>query len=184
MKNLRCPIKLLVFSLILAAGTCLAQNNQDDNFLNASELQWFNMEANSITPDILFKAVWYVAPNRGFYYILELRKDGIASTCRVVPNWAMQAEHSAKLSGEQIEEAKRLLAKIQVKGRKAMFEPKDKERHTAFVFVNKEKYTRADFVGLLPIEMQRVFDFVDAEITAQEAREMKERQKHIPSPNI
>lgn len=180
MKNILCLIKLLMFSLTLAVSTSMAQSNQNENFLNAPELRWFNMEVNHIKPDILFKAVWYVAPNRTSYDILELRKDGSAFTCRVVPNWAMQAAHSAKLSGEQIEEIKRLLAKIQIKERAALLEPKDKEKHAALVFLHQEKHVRADFVGSLPVEMQQVFDFVDSEITIQGEREMKERQKRVP----
>ncbi len=167
---------LLFVLLWLLVISCPAQDKrQPTSDLDGSSLHWFEDDADRHQDTLLFKVLEYTAPYSGLYFELMLEKDGNAFTARMVPNWAAQNSHHGKLSVEQLEEVKRMLASPYFQSFPTPTEPERGERYTAFVFFKGSDYARFDYSGSLPVEVRKVADFVNAEIDKQEKLRYEKR---------
>jgi hypothetical protein len=183
---------LLFLALWLLVLSCLAQDKQQSSTgLDGSSLRWFEDDANRRQDTLLFKSLEYTAPYAGLYFELRLDKDGNAFTARIVPNWAVQNSRHGKLTAEQIEEVKRMLAAPYFQSPTSPGAPERGERYTAFVFFKGGDYARSDYSGPLPVEVREVVDFVKAEIERQEKlrhekwlEEQKQKTQSEPPPKL
>ena len=166
-------IKWLLFIalLLLSPIICSAQDLKANRDFG-SGLQWFEQDANNHQRGLLFKAIWYVVPYPKHYYALVLYKDGRASTYRMVPNWAVQDSQGGVLSLEQVSVVKEMLSNLDVQ-LADQTELKEGAKRTAVVYLEGEKYKRNDFVGDLPVGIQRIFDLIDEEIKTQDGLDFK-----------
>lgn len=166
---------LLLATLMFSSLFALAQGQQKQgSFIDEPALKEFNASANTHHDNLLLQALWYEAPYPGYYQYLRLDKDGNALTCQVVPDWAMQALSSGKLSAEQLERVKSMLSNSSLKPDAPPLKIEKGERHTAFVFLNGDDYVRYDYVGSPPPEAQEVLSFVKAEVVAQWKERMRQ----------
>ena len=153
----------------LLVGSCLAQDQRKTpGDLDGSPLRWFEDAARDNHEGLIFKSLNYTAPYSAHYYELRLERNGAAFSARVVPNWAVQNSQWGKLSAEQVDEVKRMLAAHYFQSPPPITEPKAGERYNALIFFNGRDYSRYDYSGPLPVEVQAVIDFVKAEIERQE----------------
>jgi hypothetical protein len=170
---------LLFAALLISVQACFAQEQRKTgNILDEMTLKEFNDAANARQEDLLLKALWYIAPYDRVYHVVVLTQDGMAYTAREVPH-AHQASKWGRLSAEQLEEVRRMLANPNLKPGSDPLKFHKGKAHTAFVFFNGDAYARYDYVGSLPSEVQGVLDFVRSEIERQESRRSgEERRKH------
>lgn len=178
---------LLFIFLWLSVMSCLAQEKQDvADDPDRSSIRWFEEAANDDRDGLLFKSLEYTAPYSRMYFELRLDAEGNAFTARVIPGWAVQNSRYGKLSAEQIKEVKQMLEANYLQVSPSPTEAREGEKCTAIVFVSSKGYARYNFGGFLPVEVQRVVDFVNAEIEKQEKLRyeewLEEQKKQTESP--
>lgn len=157
----------VLFALSLFVQICPAQAKSESPQYTHS-IKEFHEAADRNLPALLFKVLQYQSPYPGSYQELNLNKDGLAYSARVVPDWAIQNSRSAKLSESQIQEIRKMLARLNSTSTSHMPEPSPGKVYTAFVYDDGKAFARRDYTDSIPAEVQSIFDFVNSEIEKQE----------------
>ncbi len=146
-------IFLTVF--VFPLNTFAQSEPQNDPFVQTfSDL---NKTINHRSEKYLFRLFQFRGKYRGGYRYTEINKDGVAVTFRRV-QFATQASRGAALDKEELKKIKQKLADFSLSRAAIEIEPKEGESYSAFVFQNKDRFIRLNFLGDLPQEIREVLD--------------------------
>lgn len=157
---------LILWFFIVSYPAQDKQNPRSEEFDAPSVCELFENAAKPYGHTVIFKSIEQFSGSRTYNKLL-LDESGNAYIVRVVPNLGLKDGQFAKLSFEQLQEVKRMLATSYFRTLRPNTKPKENEIFTAFVFHNGKGYSRFDYVGTLPQEIQKVIDFVKAELRKQ-----------------
>ena len=179
LSNMRNKLTNLVFILFILSfcfvGNVFAQIQETESLLNSPELKEFNRYASRSTTDaseknLLFQVLWYEVPYPKYFYVLSASKNGQIYTFRYVPNWAIQNSSRIEPNSDRSAKIVDLLKNLHLQEQCVNVKPKNKEMHTAFIYLQDDKYKRVDFLGELPFDVQAIIDFAKTELAEKSAK--------------
>jgi hypothetical protein len=122
---------------------------------------------------LVFRLLQFNAPFRGGYQETSLDKNGNSISVRVTA-FARQAGRHAFLSQLQIKEIKQKLFDLSLIINSQSVEPQETQLYSAFVFNDGQKFSRYNFIGEIPIELQQILNFLKVEFEKAEKKEYEE----------
>lgn len=147
-----------------------AQEQKDDLSKYFESIEQFNRVADHRSETLIFKLLQFNAPYRGGYYETSLSNNGKIYAARVTP-FAIQNSRRANLSKSQINEIKRKLSNFFSQNITQSAQPQDEQLYSALVFNDNQKFSRYNFIGQIPNELQEIIDFLKVEFEKSEKQE-------------
>ena len=118
--------------------------------------------------NLLFKSVEQTSPNSKAYYHLAVCENGDAVMYYHAPERGLKSIKRGKLTTDQIEEIKLMLVIADSQFLPFSATPEDEFKENYLIYFNNDGFQRRNYSGTLPDEMQKVIDFVKAEIRKQQ----------------
>lgn len=159
-------ILLLPIIFVLFLFPALAQGDQNRTVKIDSSLKC-RIFGNNVE-NLLFYSVESTSANSGTYYQSAVCENGDAVTYLHIQERGAKSIQRGKLTIAQIEEIKQMLVVADSQFLHLPAAPEDDFKVTDLIFYNGGGFQRRNHSGTLPNEMQKVINFVKAEIKKQQ----------------
>jgi hypothetical protein len=158
-------IRVALMGFVLAACLAPVAFSQDEKPQpQRNSIDWFHHSANSHAKKLLFKVLQFTAPYPGYYLETSLDTNGNVFSARIVPDWAVQGSRHAKLDSNRLNQVRQILAQLNLSATPADLKPQQAQLHTALVFYDGHTFSRFNYNGALPAEIEAILALIENEL--------------------